>query len=145
MGLSHTSGGIIQYTTKSGTNQFHGVMFENYANDQFNARDFFYQFANKPKAILNQFGGAGGGPIRKDKLFFYVSFEGMRERDNFSKFVTVSTASQRAGDFSAYGVTLYDPQTGNPDGTGRMPFPNATIPLATRVLPNPTSSAIRKR
>jgi Carboxypeptidase regulatory-like domain len=122
-------GAAITIITKSGTNQFHGVMFENYTNDQFNAKDFFYQFANKPKSILNQFGGAGGGPIRKDKLFFYLSFEGMRERDNYSKFVTVSTPDQRAGNFSAYGVTLYDPQTGNPDGTGRTPFPNATIPL----------------
>ena len=52
----------------------------------------------------------------------------MRERSNFTKLATVATDAQRAGNFSGLGVTLYDPATGNPDGTGRTPFPNNIIP-----------------
>jgi hypothetical protein len=121
-------GAAITITTKSGTNQLHGVLFEHHSNGQLRAKDFFFLDDKRPKRIMNQFGGTLGGPIKKDKLFYFVSWERMRERENFSKLVTVPTEDQRAGNFSRYGVTLYDPLTGNSDGSGRTPFSGATVP-----------------
>jgi hypothetical protein len=135
-------GAAISVTTKSGTNQFHGVAFEYNADSPLAAENFFYhsntQSNSRPKNIINMYGGAIGGPIKKDKLFFFLSWEGTRQRQNSSTtisgsgagLVTVPTADQRTGNFSKYGVQIYDPLTGNLDGTGRSPFPNATIPLA---------------
>jgi hypothetical protein len=121
-------GAAIAITTKSGTNQTHGVLFEHHSNGQLKAKDFFFLDEKRPKRIMNQFGGTLGGPIKKDKLFYFLSWERLRERENFAKLVTVATADQRAGDFSRYGVTIYDPLTGNTDGSGRVPFANAVIP-----------------
>ncbi|MEK7407353.1 MAG: carboxypeptidase regulatory-like domain-containing protein [Acidobacteriota bacterium] len=125
------AGGVaVNVITKSGTNDLHGTLFEYHSNSNLRAKDFFYRQAKKPKNILNMYGGTAGGPIRKDKLFYFVGFEGLRERQNESRLLTVPTADQRAGNFSAYGLTLYDPLTGATDGAGRTPFANATIPLA---------------
>jgi hypothetical protein len=71
-----------------------------------------------------------GGPIKKNKLFFFGGWEGMRERQEASGFYTVANADQREGNFGAYSTAIYDPATGAATGTGRTPFPNATIPLA---------------
>jgi hypothetical protein len=116
----------VTVTTKSGTNQLHGSAFEFHNNQHLLARDFFA--TAKPVSITNIGGGTVGGPIRKNKLFFFGSWEGTFQRLGMSGLYTVPTADQRNGNFSAYNAAIYDPATGNPDGTGRTPFPNATVP-----------------
>ena len=122
-------GAAINVITKSGTNELHGSVFEHHTNGRLTDRNFFnFSSSTLPKDIINNYGGTIGGPIRKNKLFFFLSWEAMRERSNFTKLATVPTDAQRAGNFSALGVSLYDPATGNPDGTGRAPFANNIIP-----------------
>ncbi len=122
-------GAAITVVTKSGTNQFHGVFFEHFGNSVFNAKNFFYLQSKKPKYIYNTYGGTFSGPIIRNRLFFFGSWEGMRERSTFSRIATLATPDQRAGDFSAYRTAIYDPRTGGTDARDRTPFPNAVIPL----------------
>jgi hypothetical protein len=92
------------------------------------SRNFFFVGSDQPKNILNQFGGTFGGPIKRNKLFFFGNIERTTRRQNASAFRTVATAALRQGDFSGTGTTIYDPQTGNTNGTGRQPFANNRIP-----------------
>jgi hypothetical protein len=125
-------GAAINVVTKSGTNEFHGVIFEHHTNGRLTDRNFFnFSSSTLPKDIINNYGGTFGGPIRKNRLFFFLSWEAMKERANFTKLATVPTDPQRAGNFSALPVTLYDPATGNRDGTGRTPFANNIIPASS--------------
>jgi hypothetical protein len=144
-------GAAISVTVKSGTNELHGVGFEYNTNSHFQARNVFYTNPTLPKNIQNQYGGTLGGPIVKNKLFFFVSDEETNRRTNVSRLVTIPTAAQEAGDFSSFGTTIYDPLTSSADGSGRMPFVNNVVPLArqSRVaqqliswLPQPTNSAL---
>jgi hypothetical protein len=121
-------GAAVTVVTKSGTNQLHGTAFAFNDNTIFRARNFF-QVGEKPKHNLNIDGGTIGGPIKKDKLFFFGGYEGTRERTGFFGRYTVPTADQRAGNFSAYSQTIYDPSTGNPNGSGRQPFAGNIVPL----------------
>ena len=123
-------GAAINVVTKSGTNDYHGVAFENFGNSVLNAKNFFYLQPKKPKYVFNVYGGTFGGPIKRNRLFFFGSWEGMRERSNFSRITTLPTADQRAGDFSAYRTNIYDPLTGTADGRDRTVFPNGVIPLS---------------
>ncbi len=142
-----TGGAAITVITKSGTNQYHGSAFEYFQNQALRAKQFF-ETGSKGDSKLNDFGGTFGGPIKKDKLFFFGSYDGTYERDNRNTgLVTVPTAALRAGDFTGTGTIIYDPHTGNPDGTGRTPFPNqAKIPIdpiAAKILaliPAPTGA-----
>jgi len=129
-----TGGAAITVITKSGTNQFHGVLFEYHEDQSLRARQFFETVANSPQkgsSSLNDVGGTFSGPIMKDKLFFFGSYDGTFERDNRNTgLVTVPTAALAAGDFSGTGTVIYNPATGNADGTGRQPFANqAKIPI----------------
>ena len=103
-----TTGGLFAMVSRSGTNKFHGEAFEFLRNSALNATDFFTNREHQSKAPTkkNQFGFAVGGPIRREKTFFFYHYEGNRERylNNFGP-VTVPTARQRAGDFSE----TYDP------------------------------------
>ena len=123
-------GASITVVTKSGTDRFHGSVFGFNSTNFLGARNFFFASSKAPKSIDNIDGGSFGGPIKKDRLFFFGDFEGLIERKNISTLSTVATPDQRAGDFSKYGVTLYDPSTGNANGTGRSPFPGALIPAS---------------
>ena len=138
-------GAAIQVISKSGTNQFHGSAFAYHDNHKFRAKNYFQanqviiagqtiNTPNKPKLLRTIPGGTIGGPIKKDKLFFFGSWEGMFEGQIADGRFTVPTADQRAGNFSAYNTNIYDPATGNVDGTGRTLFGNATIP-ANRINP----------
>ena len=81
-----------------------------------------------PPLRWNQFGGSLGGPIVKNKLFFFTDYQGTRRRTGGSGIFTVPTAAERDGDFSALGVPIFDPNSGTPDGTGRTRFLNDRIP-----------------
>jgi Carboxypeptidase regulatory-like domain/TonB dependent receptor-like, beta-barrel len=118
-------GASISVVTKSGTNEFHGSVFAYHDNHFFRAKNFFHPNElgkNKPKNLRHIDGATFGGPIRRDKLFFFGGWEGMRERLTKDGRFTVPTPDQRRGDFSAYGVKIYDPTTGNVDGAGREQF-----------------------
>src|ERR1700733_1318366 len=134
------NGGIVNASIKSGTNKFHGDAWEFFRNDVLNAN----QWENKlnpgnvlPKPTLrwNMFGGTLGGPIFKDKLFFFVDYQGQRfDHPASSNFITVFTNAERGGDFSSL---LGTDSKGNITGkltnpvTG-VPYPNNQIPLSQR-------------
>ena len=148
--FGRTSGGVINLATRSGTNRLHGTFYEFLRNKALNANTFFNNRAaiERPAFTQNQYGGAAGGPLIKDKLFFFGNFEGYRQRLGRSLVLTVPTEAMRNGDFSnvrnAAGavIPIYDPLTvcgrlGNPacgrDAAGneivlRQPFPGNRIP-----------------
>jgi hypothetical protein len=121
-------GSVVNVFIKSGTNQFHGAAWEYNAISALKARDFFYYGANNPKNILNQFGANFGGPILKNKLFFFANWETTDKRANVSGFETVATDALRQGNFAGTNSIIYDPTTGAANGVGRQPFPNNAIP-----------------
>src|SRR5207245_2483655 len=137
--FGNTSGGIINLTSKSGTNQFHFSAFEFLRNSTLDASTFFNNSkgVNKPPLRQNQYGGTFGGPILKNKLFFFNSYEGYKQRKGQSILFTVPTAEQRARDFSktldAAGnlAPIYDATTTRTDAAGanvRDAFPGNIIP-----------------
>jgi outer membrane receptor protein involved in Fe transport len=116
------AGGVIDVVTKSGTNSFHGSLFEFLRNDKLNAQTWNLG-GDKPPLRRNQFGGTLGGPILKDKLFFFGSYSGLRQRQVETDLgILVASELERRGDFSQSGLgQLVDPVT-------RAPFPNNVIP-----------------
>jgi len=95
------------------------------------ARPFFLPVGQpNPKSILNDFGGTLGGPIKKDKLFYFVSYDGILTRQNASGYGTVPTAAIRAGNESGSPTGIYDPATGAANGTGRTPFAGNIVPAS---------------
>ncbi len=138
-------GAVINMVTKSGTNQFHGVLFNFLRNDKLNTRNFFAR--GKDPLRRNQFGGTLGGPIRipklyngKDKSFFFFAYEGTRQRlGSTSSSIIVPTALERQGNFSASSIrgtaiSVAPPETVTPQLPQGIPFPSATIP-ASRLDP----------
>jgi Carboxypeptidase regulatory-like domain/TonB dependent receptor-like, beta-barrel len=109
--FGNAASGIVNIVTKSGTNEIHGDGFEFVRNGALNARNFFA--ASQDTLKRNQFGGTIGGPIKKDKLFFFGSYQGTRQTSAAGgKVAFVPTADERAGDFSAISSKLKDPVTG---------------------------------
>ena len=127
-------GAATTVITKSGTNELHGSAFFMHDNSKFGAKNFFFKDPQTPKSLVTIPGFTVGGPIVKSKLFFFGGWEGLRERVNRGRLFTVPTADQRAGDFSRYPTTMFDPATGNFNGTGRTPFAGNLIPAA-RISP----------
>ncbi len=125
--LGRAGGAVTNVVLKSGTNDFHGSAYEfNRVNYLF-ARNYF-SATPAPHTVFNQFGATFGGPIRKDKTFFFADFMLIRSRvGNFNQW-TVPTMAFRSGDLSAALSIIYDPATGTPDGKNRTPFPNNRIP-----------------
>lgn len=112
-------GAQVNVVTKSGTNDFHGTLFEFFRNDKLDARNFFSPI--RPKNRYNNFGGVLGGRIVKDKLFFFVSNEYRRIQQNTgTRTSTVPTNAQLSGDFSG-GRTVNDPATNQPFPGNRIP------------------------
>ncbi len=127
-------GAAVSVSIKSGTNQYHGSGQWFHTNSALRARNYFFVGNEIPKNLLNQFGGTFGGPIKRNKLFFFGNWERTARRQNASVLRTIPTDALSAGDFSGTGALIYDPNTGNPDGTGRQLFPNNRIP-ADRIDP----------
>jgi hypothetical protein len=133
-------GGAIVVVTKSGTNQFHGDIWEFNRTSATDAADFFTNRAGARKAALtqNQFGGVIGGPILKNKLFFMFNYEGTRIGQGVTRLTSVPLANERTGDFSPAAAaandvkyaTIIDPTTG-------LPFPGNVIP-PTHIDPEAT-------
>jgi outer membrane receptor protein involved in Fe transport len=130
-------GAAVTVITKSGTNQFRGSAFEGFNNQGLNAKPAFFGVGAAPDKLPvkgNGYGGTVGGPIKKNKLFFFGSFEGYKRRSSLFTYFTVPDDALRSGDFSkAFNTNgsvqqIFNPFTGNPDGTGRQAFPNNQIP-----------------
>jgi hypothetical protein len=123
-------GAAINVQIKTGSNDIHGSAFEYHTNNAMKAYPYVSDRTQpKPKFIFNQFGGTFGGPIKKDKLFYFVSYDASRESQFSSKFADVPTAAMKVGDLSASPVPIYDPFTGDVDARGRVAFENNQIPL----------------
>lgn len=115
--------GQINLITKSGTNEFHGVLFHFLRNNAFDARNFF--LTRKSKLTRNDYGGTLGGPVWRNRSFFFVNYERVIERRGVETFRSVPVAPWRQGDFSGVaGLTLRDPQAGG------APFAGNRIPTA---------------
>ncbi|HMX27415.1 MAG TPA: carboxypeptidase regulatory-like domain-containing protein, partial [Blastocatellia bacterium] len=129
-------GAAVNVQLKSGTNNLHGSAFEYHDDNHTKARPWALTPVNgvqqdKPKRVYNQWGGTIGGPIKKDKVFYFASFEGTNDRQLGARFLTLPTAEMRRGDLSGAGtVGVYDPATGNANGTGRTAFTSNQIPTA---------------
>src|SRR5438309_38331 len=120
-----SGGAVVNVITRSGGNDFHGSAFEFLRNNAFDARQFFD--AKKPQFQQNQFGGALGGPIKKNKTFFFGDYQGLRVHTASTAVVTEPTAAMRAGDFTGV-ATLYDPGTYNPATNTRQLLSGNVIP-----------------
>ncbi|MDX1984533.1 MAG: carboxypeptidase regulatory-like domain-containing protein [Bryobacteraceae bacterium] len=135
-------GGVVNATLKSGTNRFNGNLFEFHRNNSINARNFFA--ASTPKLIQNQFGGMIGGPIIKDRLFFFGDFESFRQAEESLFNRTLPTPAMKSGDFSGLNQ-IFDPATQRTGANGRPtrdPFPNNRIPTNRFDSPSPKILAI---
>ncbi|HKQ74427.1 MAG TPA: TonB-dependent receptor [Blastocatellia bacterium] len=147
-------GAAVNVVTKSGTNQFHGSVFEYHTDNALKAKNRFNPVGfRQPKYILNQYGGAVGGPIKKNKLFFFTDYEATKRRQFVTR-GTPGTVINPAGIFDSAGNAnlsgaiaagtdcnvnptpgcVYDPNTGNADGSGRLAFLGNIIP-ANRIDP----------
>src|SRR5579863_4567659 len=142
--------GVENYVFKSGTNQFHGGVFEYFRNTDFDARGFFA--ATTPVEHQNEFGGTIGGPVMKNKMFFFGSYDGYRY-DSASPpgYQSIPTTAERNGNFSAFPQIIYDPTSAS-GSKARVPFPGNTIPtnrISTisqsfqSYLPAPTNGSIQ--
>ena len=131
-----TSGGVVLAVTKSGTNEFHGSLYEYLRNDVLNARSAFA--TSKPFLRQNQFGGTIGGPARlphydgRNRTFFFFSYEGLRIRQQTLNAFSPLTAQERDGDFSG-SKPVIDPLTGQPFPGNRIPS-NRFDPMAPNIL-----------
>ena len=129
-------GAVIDVTTRSGSNILHGSVFEFLRNSDLDARQFFD--SGRPPYHQNQFGFALGGPIQKNKTFFFGDYQGYRIHQSQTVLATVATPQEQAGDFSALAgtETIYDPNTYNPITGTRTPFPNNVIPNGSGGMAN---------
>jgi hypothetical protein len=128
--FGRSGGAALNVVIKSGTNQYHGSAFEFFQNAKLNALNFFAT----TKALstkYNQGGGTIGGPIKKNKIFFFADYQITDSRTPAADKSSVPTAAEVAGDFSAAGLkTIYDPTTYNPATKTRSPFPGNIIPAS---------------
>lgn len=148
-------GAAVSVTTKSGSNQIHGLAYEYLRNQYFDANDFFSDRAKqkKPENNQNQFGGNFGGPIIKDHLFGFFNYEGTRIKQGVSRISTVPLANERIGDFSttaaaadglkAYPI-IYDPTTGQPFPNNQIPAQRIDTTMSQLIALFPTANLVGK-
>ncbi|MGH9914795.1 MAG: TonB-dependent receptor domain-containing protein, partial [Pyrinomonadaceae bacterium] len=137
--FGQATAGVVSVQTKSGTNELHGSVFAFRQSDELQARNSFSQDRPSPAtgklipdSLRNQFGGSIGGPIIKEKLFFFGDYQGTRSKTGGTQLVTVPTDLARTGDLSEYGINIFDPLTGDPNQ--RTQFAGNIIP-ADRLSP----------
>ena len=125
-------GAAINVQIKSGTNQIHGSAFEYHSNQHLKAwpESVPSGQSQKPKLVYNQFGGTVGGPIKKDRLFYFLSYEGSYDHRNVQRRVTVPTDAMKAGDFSQFlpSIVIYNPFTDTSGTT--LADPSKRLPIA---------------
>ena len=117
--FGRSGGAQVNVVSRAGTNQLHASLYEYHRNDALDARNFFDQ--DKPEFLRNQFGASLGGPIVKQKAFFFGGYEGTRIKDAVTRTGRVPNAAQLSGDFSDFGSSIIDPFT-------QAPFPGNVIP-----------------
>lgn len=142
-------GGVVNLQIKSGTNSYRGSVFEFHRNDAFDANNFFNNRAGRPKPDFkqNQFGFTIGGPVFRDKTFFFGDYQGHRETQGQTFLSTVPSNAMRGGNFSEISRAIYDPLTG-------QPFPGNVIPtgridpvaaaILTQLYPAPNTAGTRQ-
>lgn len=130
--LGRASGAVTNVMLKSGTNDIHGAAYEFLQNSEFNARSFFNPSVGHE--AYNYFGGNVGGPIVKNKLFYFGDLLRITDHSAGATRLTIPTPAEISGNLSGSATPIYDPATGNPDGTGRTQFPGNIIP-ANRINP----------
>ncbi|PYV15883.1 MAG: hypothetical protein DMG07_08850 [Acidobacteria bacterium] len=136
--FGRASGGVVNMAIKSGSNQLHGSLFEFYQSDALNARSFFD--AQKPPFLKNQFGFSAGGPLLRNRTFFFGAYEGSRSELERTRRNIVPDPAWIKGDFSSAPFRVYDPLTAradpaDPGRTVRDPFPNNNVIPASRIDP----------
>jgi hypothetical protein len=141
-------GGVVNIQIKSGANALKGSVFEFHRNDAFDANNFFNNRAGRPKPDFkqNQFGGTVGGPIFRDKTFFFADYQGFRVNQGQTYLSTVPSARMRRGDFGEINRIIYDPVT-------NQPFPGNVIPegrwdpasrnILQQLIPEPNTEGSR--
>src|SRR6476646_4175990 len=133
--LGRASGAVTNIILKSGTNSYHGAVYEFAKNSYFNARNFFDPSVGH--LAYNYFGGNIGGPIKQNKLFFFADYLMVKDHEANTNLVTIPATAFRSGDLSSSTTTIDNPFTGNPDGTGRQPMVASSSPsVATVQGPN---------
>ncbi|HEY1338642.1 MAG TPA: TonB-dependent receptor, partial [Bryobacteraceae bacterium] len=136
------AGAVINATTKSGSNNMHGAAWEYLRNTNLNAVGFFKPTGGvKPVFIQNQFGASFGGPVKRDKLFYFLDYEGLRRVTRTLTFATVPTADQKAGRF---GTPIRNPLTGAAYADGNLPASDITgfAKTVLAALPDPNVSGV---
>src|SRR5215471_6724252 len=147
--LGRAGGAVTNVVLRSGTNQIHGSVFEFNRVSALAARPYFS--SRKAPTVYNQFGFTIGGPIKKDRTFFFGDYQGIRDRRGDVTIASIPTLDFRNGDFRASPTIIYDPATGTPDGRGRQQIqcngvlnvicPDRISPVARKILgfiPAPT-------
>lgn len=125
-------GAYVNTVTRPGTNPLHGSLFGLHTNRFLTTRNPLNFTSNDPGFNVNQFGGSAGGPIVKDKTFWFVGYEAYLRRGSILQFDTVPTADIRSGNFSQNpGTVIFNPSSGMANGTNRTPFPNGIIPQSS--------------
>ncbi|MEO6237627.1 MAG: TonB-dependent receptor, partial [Vicinamibacterales bacterium] len=136
-----TGGAVINASMRSGTNAFHGTGWEFNRNTKLNAEGFFHPTSGKPKFDRNQFGFVFGGPILRNRTFFFTDYEGFRQTTKVPTFASIPTVAMRGG---ALGKPIFNPLTGETYADGVIPA-SAITPFARKVLaglPAPTRAGI---
>ncbi len=130
--FGRTAGGVINFVTKSGSNAFHGSLFEFFRNQHLDARSFFA--GAKPPYHQNQFGGSNGGPIKKNRVFYFGDYEGFRVHQGQTFVDSVPTVAERQGNFSGLNP-IFNPFTtttnpANPSTSTRTAYAGNQIPVS---------------
>jgi hypothetical protein len=136
--FGNAAGAIVNAQIKSGTNDFHGNLFEFLRNDKLDANDFFNNRSGGVKRAFrrNIYGGTLGGPIRRNRAFFFVDYEGTRQIDSGPAYASVPLAQYRTGDLSRFSQAIKDPTTGQPFAGSLIPQTRIVNPVAKALFAN---------